>query len=76
MIEWKRIKPAAVCWVCHAYVVSPTFEVDFDWQPEGWRRVRRGYAGTVRICKDCNDAGRRYTADGFDLPPPSKRDST
>ena len=28
--------------------------------PKGWRSARRGFAGHVLICDDCNISGRNY----------------
>ena len=57
--KWMQVKPAVCCWVCRAYQEAPGGTVKDDWLPEGWRRTRRGYAGTVTICGDCTGAGRK-----------------
>jgi hypothetical protein len=58
-----QVKPAVCCWVCKTYEKAPGYTVKTGWLPEGWRRTRRGYAGTVTICGDCTEAGRKYQKD-------------
>ena len=59
-LTWQRIKPSVCCWVCKAYEHAPEWEVPDSWMPPGWRRTRRGFAGTVTICPECTKRGRPY----------------
>ena len=62
-MKWMQIKPAVCCWVCKTRENAPGYTVEAGWLPDGWRRTRRGYAGTVTICGDCAEAGRKYQRD-------------
>lgn len=60
VVTFMQIRPAVCCWVCHAREQAGQLQVPSDWLPEGWRRVRRGYAGRVTICMACTTQGRHY----------------
>lgn len=54
------IEMVARCYLCHKE--SEPYELE-EWPsgvPEGWRSVRRGYAGKVMICPACNSQGIKY----------------
>lgn len=60
MTTWIGILGVYNCWVCSA---THTPESNKDPLPSGWRVTRRGYAGKVFICTECNNTKRRYQKD-------------
>ena len=62
-MEWVFVKPSVCCFICRKRQHAEEERVQFDWLPKGWRRVRRGFAGRVCICDDCNRAGRKHQRD-------------
>jgi hypothetical protein len=49
-----------ICYICSAK--SEVYTADKP-NPEGWRRVWRGFRGYSDICPDCTKANRNYYKD-------------
>lgn len=70
------IQMVAKCYLCHATSEPYTSQGPLV-LPEGWRAVRRGYAGVIMICPTCNSRGLKYQKDLVEAttpaPPPTEK---